>query len=133
MKKLYNKIIGILGKVFALNVPLYASQASFFLALSVFPMLILLMGLIRFTSLDVADLTEMLHGVLPTALMPAAQRLIDNTYRSTTGTMLSISALTALWSASQGIHGLRMGLNAIGRLKEDRKGEERCCISCSSQ
>ena len=32
MKKLYNKIMGILGRIAALNVPLYASQASFFLA-----------------------------------------------------------------------------------------------------
>lgn len=120
MKRLWNKCIGSLTKIAKLNIPLYASQASFFLALSVFPMLVLLMGLLRFTTLDVADLTEMLHGFLPTPLMPAAQRLISNTYRSTTGTMLSISALTALWSASQGIHGLRMGLNAIGHVEENR-------------
>ena len=120
MKKFYNKFIGLLGRIARLNVPLYASQASFFLALSVFPSLVLLMGLVRYTGLDVADLTELLHGVLPTALMPAAQKLIANTYRSTNGMVLSISALTALWSASQGIHGLRLGLNAIGKLEEDR-------------
>jgi len=120
MKKLFNKCISLLGKVAALNVPLYASQASFFLALAVFPTLVLLMGLLRYTSLDVADLTEMLHGVLPTALMPAAQRLIEKTYQSTTGMVLSISALTALWSASLGIHGLRLGLNAIGHEEEKR-------------
>jgi len=120
MKKLYNKFITLLGKIAALNVPLYASQASFFLALSVFPTLVLLMGLVRYTGLDVADLTELLHGILPTALMPAAQRLISNTYRSTTGMVLSISALTALWSASRGLHGLRMGLNAIGHVEEYR-------------
>ena len=120
MKKLYHKFIGLLGRIAALNVPLYASQASFFLALSVFPSLVLLMGLLRYTGLDVADLTELLHGVLPTALMPAAQRLIANTYRSTNGMVLSISALTALWSASLGIHGLRLGLNAIGKVKENR-------------
>ena len=45
MKKLYEKCIALLGRIAALNVPLYASQASFFLALSVFPLLVLLMGL----------------------------------------------------------------------------------------
>ena len=120
MKKLYDKCIALLGRIAALNVPLYASQASFFLALSVFPLLVLLMGLVRYTGLDVADLTEMLHGVLPTALMPAAQKLISKTYQSTTGMVLSISALTALWSASLGVHGLRMGLNAIGHVEEKR-------------
>lgn len=120
MKRLYEKCITVLGKIAALHVPLYASQASFFLALAVFPSLVLLMGLLRYTGLDVADLTEMLHGFLPTALMPSAQRLIAKTYQSTTGMVLSISALTALWSASLGIHGLRMGLNAIGHVEENR-------------
>lgn len=120
MKKIYKKMIATLGNIADLNVPLYASQASFFLSLSVFPLLVLLVGLLRYTGQDAADLTEFLHGILPNALMPAAQKLIANTYRASTGTMLSISALTALWSASRGIHGLRLGLNAIGKVTEDR-------------
>ncbi len=107
-------------RIIELNIPLYASHASFFIALSVFPTLVLLMGLLRYTGLDAELLTEMLHGILPTALMPAAQRLIQNTYRASTGTLLSISAVTALWSASRGIHGLREGLNAIYGVQENR-------------
>lgn len=103
-----------------LRVPLYASNASFFIALSVFPTLVLLMGLLRYTGLDVENLTELLHGIIPTALMPSAQRLILNTYNSTTGTVLSISALTALWSASRGVYGLVTGLNCIYGTAEDR-------------
>ena len=52
--------------------------------------------------------------------MNSAKRLILNTYQSTTGTVLSLSALTALWSASRGIHGLIIGLNAVYRVPEDR-------------
>ena len=104
----------------SLNVPLYASHAAFFIALSVFPGLILLMGLLRYVGLDAANLTEMLHGILPTALMPAAQKLILTSYQSTTGTVLSISAIVALWSASRGIHGLRTGLNQIYGVAEHR-------------
>jgi len=107
-------------RIISLNIPLYASHASFFIALSVFPLLVLLMGLVRYTGLDAELLTEMLHGVLPTALMPAAQRLIRNTYQSSTGTLLSLSAVVALWSASRGIHGLIDGLNAIYAVKENR-------------
>ena len=107
-------------RIIVLNIPLYASEASFFIALAVFPALVLLMSLVRYVGLDAELLTEMLHGVLPTALMPAAQRLIQNTYQASTGTILSISAVTALWSASRGIHGLRDGLNAIYGVREDR-------------
>ena len=116
MEKLKKHILRIID----LNIPLYASHASFFIALAVFPTLVLFMGLLRYTGLDAQLLTEMLHGILPTALMPAAQRLIQNTYNASTGTILSISAVTALWSASRGIQGLRAGLNAIYGVEEDR-------------
>lgn len=114
------KIKRYLKRILLLNIPLYASHASFFIALSVFPTLVLLMGLVRYTGLEADLLTEMLHGVLPTALMPAAQKLIRNTYQSSTGTLLSLSALVALWSASRGLHGLRDGLNAIYGVEENR-------------
>lgn len=108
------------GYLFSLNIPVYASHASFFVVLAVFPSLVLLLGLLRYTGLEVENLTELLHGVLPTALMPAAQRLILNTYNSTSGTVISISAITALWSASRGVHGLVTGLNSIYGVSEDR-------------
>lgn len=114
------KLKTYLRRLIALNIPLYASHASFFIALSVFPSLVLLMGFLRYTGLDAELLTEMLHGILPTALMPAAQRLIQNTYKASTGTLLSLSAVTALWSASRGIQGLRAGLNAIYGVEESR-------------
>lgn len=109
-----------IGRIIKLNIPIYASHASFFIALSVFPSLVLLMSLLHFVGLDAELLTEMLHGVLPTALMPMAQRLIQMTDRGSTGTVLSISAVMALWSASRGIHGLRDGLNAIYGVDENR-------------
>ena len=114
------KLKKYIQRIAELNIPVYASHASFFIVLSVFPTLVLLMGLLRYTGIGVENLTELLHGILPTALMPSAQKLIMNTYRSTNGTVLSISALTALWSASRGIHGLRAGLNAIYGVSEDR-------------
>lgn len=103
-----------------LNIPVYASHASFFVALAVFPSLVLVMSLLRYVGLGVDTLTEMLEGVLPSALMPAVTKLIVNTYRSTTGTVISISVLTALWSASRGVHGLLNGLNSVYGVAENR-------------
>ena len=121
MKNRYVQKLGqIAGYIAGLNIPVYASHASFFIALSVFPSLVLLLGLLRYTGLAVENLTELLHGVLPTALMPAAQKLILNTYNSTTGAVISISAVTALWSASRSIHGLITGLNSIYSVSESR-------------
>ncbi len=118
--KWVKKLIALCNYVVRLDIPVYAAHAGFFIVLAVFPTLVLLLGLLRYTGLQVENLTEMLHGVLPTALMPAAQRLILNTYNSSTGTVLSISALTALWSASRGIHGLITGLNCVYEVPEGR-------------
>ncbi len=120
MKKYWKKAVELGQYVTGLRIPVYASHASFFIALSVFPTLVLLMSLLRYTGVGVENLTELLHGILPTALMPAAQKLIVNTYHSTTGTLISVSALAALWSASRGIHGLTTGLNSIYGVAENR-------------
>lgn len=118
---------GIIGKAVALlrwladlRIPVYASHACYFIILALFPMLVLLLSLIRYTGLGVETLTRVLDGVIPSVLMPAAQKLIVSTYRSTTGAVVSVSALTALWSASRGIHGLMTGLNSIYGVSEDR-------------
>ena len=118
---------GLIGKVYRLvryvtrmRIPVYASNAGFFIVLSVFPMLLLFVGVLRYTGLSVRSLTALLDGVLPAALMPSAERLIRNTYQSTSGTVVSISVIAALWSASRGIYGLITGLNAIYGVAEDR-------------
>ena len=117
---LIGKILSVLRYITDLKIPVYAAHAGYFIVLSVFPMLVLLISLLRYTGLGVDTLTEILDGVIPSALMPAAKRLILNTYQSTTGTVVSISVLTAHWSSSRGIFGLLTGLNSIYGVAENR-------------
>lgn len=117
---LIGRVTGFVRYMASLKIPVYASHASFFVVLAVFPTLVLLMSLLRYTGLGAQYVTEILEGVLPQALLPAAEKLILSTYRSTTGTVVSISAVTALWSASRGVHGLVTGLNSIYEVTEDR-------------
>lgn len=120
MKTLYDRAAKAVRYLAALRIPLYASHASFFIVLSVFPTLVLLLGLLRYTGLEVSYLTGLLAGFVPKALLPAAEDLIVSTYYSSSGTLLSLSALTALWSAGRGIGGLMTGLNAIYGSRESR-------------
>ncbi len=114
------RIEALIRYIVSLRIPVYASHASFFIVLAVFPTLVLLLSLVRYTGLDVHSLTQMLEGVIPQALLPAAERLVVNTYYSTTGTLVSVSAVTALWSASRGVYGLLTGLNNIYKVTENR-------------
>lgn len=102
------------------HITVHSASACFFMVLAFFPTLVLLLGLIRYTGYSVESLTELLEGVIPSALLPAAQKLIFSTYRATSGMVVSISALTALWSASRGVHGVLSGMNAIYAVRESR-------------
>ena len=107
-------------KVADLRIPLYAANACYFIVLAVFPALLLLLGLLRYTPLEVERLGEMLAGVLPEALLESAEELILITYDNTSGAVLGLSAVTTLWSASRGIYGVLTGLNAIYGAQENR-------------
>ena len=118
---------GLIGKtvhtvryITGLKIPLYASQASFFIILSAFPMLVLLLGLLRYTGLQAQVLLEALAGYIPEALLPHIKRIVLSTYHNTSGAVVSVSALAALWSAGRGIYGLLTGLNAVYRVSESR-------------
>lgn len=103
-----------------LNIPVYAANAGYFIILAIFPALILLMSLLRYTGLDPEYLLEILDRVIPRALMAKADGLIFSIYENANGTVIGLSAVTALWSASRGVHGLRVGLNAIYGVEESR-------------
>ena len=118
---------GIIGKtvrfwrrISALRVPLYAANASFFLILAVFPGLLLLLGLLRYTPLEVERLGEMLASFLPGALAEGAEEMILLTYDNTSGVTLGLSVVTTLWSASRGIYGMITGLNGVYGTRENR-------------
>ncbi len=102
------------------KIGIHAAGAGYFIVLSVFPLLVLLLSLLRYTGLQVERLTDLLSGFLPDALLPSAKRLIVSTYRNTSGAVVSLSALTGLWSASRGVYGLLTGLNAIYEVPENR-------------
>lgn len=117
---LLGKVYGIIQSIGELKIPVYAANACYFIVLSVFPTLVLLLGLLRYTGIAVDTLTALLEGVIPEALMPGAKRLIISTYANTSGAVVSLSAFTALWSASRGIHGLLTALNNIYDVQENR-------------
>ena len=118
---------GIIGKVrqalrtvSQLKIGMHAAGACYFMVLASFPGLLLLLSLLRYTGLEVGYLTDLVAGYLPQALLPAVERLIVSTYRNTSGALVSVSAVVALWSASRGVYGILTGLNSIYGVQEDR-------------
>ena len=118
---------GIIGKgialwrrVTALRIPIHAAHTGYFLILSLFPTLVLLLGLLRYTPLDIHSLLALLEGMVPDALLPDAELLILSVYENSSRALVGLSAVTALWSAGRGIYGLLTGLNAVYGVRENR-------------
>ena len=124
MKKIFKNFIGkfvrLARHLSRQNVGTHAAAAGYFIVLSVFPLLVLILALLRYTGLEVETLSDFVGNFLPDALAPAIKRLITGAYRNTSGTVVGLSALTGLWSASQGVYCLLHGLNAIYKAPETR-------------
>ena len=103
-----------------MQIPLHGAFTSFFLVLSVFPMLVLLFSLLSYTSLGAEEVMAVVEPVLPVALLPLARELLAGAYENSSGTVLSLSALAALWSAGRGTRGLLLGINAVYGIRERR-------------
>ena len=117
---LIGRTVHLVRYVQSLDVPLHAANAGFFILLSLFPALVLVLSLLRYTGLQVSSLVEVLASMIPEALMPTVSDLVLSTYDNSTGALVGISAVTAVWSASTGVYGLLTGLNTVYGVAEDR-------------
>ena len=67
-KQFLQRSVSAVHTIGSLHLPLHAAHAGYFIVLAVFPTLVLLLSLLRYTPLHVETLTELLDGVLPAAL-----------------------------------------------------------------
>ena len=102
------------------NIPLHAAYAAYFLILSIFPALLLVLSMLRYTGLTVEDLIWVIGDFFPQPLMETAEELVYSIYFHSSITVVGVAAVTALWSASRGMYGILRGLNAIYGVSEDR-------------
>ena len=117
---LIGRFVHLIRHILDLNIPLHAANAGFFIIMSLFPALVLILSLLRYTGLQVSSLVEVLSDMIPGALMPTVESLVLNTYENSSGALVGVSAVTAMWSASKGVYGLLKGLNTVYGVAEDR-------------
>lgn len=125
----FGKILKLTHWLRDMQIPVHASHACYFVMLSVFPALTLVLGLLQYTVLEPGDLMALASGLLPDALEPHVWQLIAETDAHTSRMVISVSAVTALWSASRGIYGLMNGLNRVYDISEGR-GWLRTRLTC---
>ena len=103
------------------KVTVYAAQASFFVIISAVPFLSLLMsiaGLVLPADFSATDLTDFFAGLpffKPDGVAVLFDAMLTDLRTAPNVPLLSVSAVTTLWSASRGIAAIRSGLERVYR------------------
>ena len=109
----------VLGKCSHDGIGAYAAQSAFFVLMSVFPFLMLLLQLMRFAPVSQESLLFMVDNIFPDYLLPTMHEILQELYSSSFG-LVSVSVITTLWAASKAMHAVTTGLDRICRAEEVR-------------
>lgn len=111
------------------RVSLYAANASFYIILAFFPSIMLLVSLLPKVGFSQQDLLSAMRGIVPEILTPLIERIISDMSSNSTITLVSATALVAVWSSSRGVFCIQVGINAIHRSRESRSYLRRRVLS----
>lgn len=119
IKKIVKLVQGFLKAMGDDHVSAYAAQTAYFIMLSFIPFIILLLTLIQYTTITKSDLFAVMQAILPDSMDSFVIGIIDEAYSKTVVT-ISLSAITAAWSAGKGFLALMRGMNTIYNVEEHR-------------
>lgn len=120
IKKIYITICDFSNQLTIDHVNAYAAQTSFFFIIAMFPLLMLLLTLIRYTPVSEEMLIESALAIMPNTIDPLIEQIINEMYDQSNFAIISITAVTALWSASKAILAIIRGLNSVFGIDEKR-------------
>ena len=118
--KAYSLTKGFIDELGKDHISAFSAQSSYFLLLSVFPFIMLLLTLLKYTHITEEFLISIITSIIPANFHETAMSVINDLYTHSDIAIVSITAITAIWSSSKGILSLIKGLNCIYDIKENR-------------
>ena len=112
LQKLYTKVHIFIKGLTQYNVTVYASSSAFYIFLSIVPFIMLVGSLLPITRLDSREFAEFVHVLVPETIAKFLDSIIREVY-SYSPAILSISAVTTLWSASKAMASILRGIEHI--------------------
>ena len=122
MIKATYRLIGLLSrKISDDHIAAFSAQAAFFIIISFFPFIMLLLSIVSFFPIEESSMMRLFTQIFPTAVNSMVVSIIYEIYNTTTSsTVISVTAITALWSAGKGFLAIMRGLNGVYEIKETR-------------
>lgn len=104
------------------HVSAFSSQAAFFIIIAFFPFAMFLLSIVRYFAISENTMLQFFTKIFPSGINSTIVSVITEVYsrRRVSGTIVSITAISALWSAGKGFLSIIKGLNAVYEIKETR-------------
>lgn len=123
----YNKLRGegvqvinyIKSKLQQHHIQAYSGHMAFYLTMSIFPFLIVLVTIIGKLSLDSEFLFEYMKFFVPADIGVFLEEYIANISFNATG-IISISLIITIWSSSRAVHAMMRAFNVVFEVEENR-------------
>lgn len=101
------------------EVNIYAIVITYYLLLSFFPLLIALGNILPYLNLNDQNVLPYIQELLPPYVYNTVSETVSSLLKTSSGGLLSISAIGTFWAVSKGINGIRISLDkAYGVEKE---------------
>lgn len=98
----------------------HSAHVVFFIIVSLFPFVMFFFTLLKYTPLTEESIIRILDSVAPGGIGKILSTWVNEAYRQSSGTIISITAITTLWSGSRGFMGISYGLDKIYGVKNQR-------------
>jgi membrane protein len=118
--KLLRKLFAFMQKYQESTISVYAGHTAFFLILSAFPFFLFFFALLDLTPLSETDFLMWASQIVPESLSGAIAELTNDIYQGSSGGVISVTIVTALWLSSKAFVSLQQGLNVMYQTKETR-------------
>ncbi len=109
------------------HVAAYSTQAAFFIIISFFPFIMLFLSILQlilpYVPYDRDGMLTLISEIFPSTINSMIKTVIYEIYSTAASTtLISITAITTLWSAGKGFLAIMQGLNSVNEIDETRNG-----------
>ena len=119
MKHLENIFIWFIEKYNRHRISIHAAQVAFFIMISFFPFLMFFITLLKHTPISESVLLAVIQELIPGSLSSLVSGWLGESYAAS-GTVLSITVISALWAGSKGFSSIAYELEDIYEREERR-------------
>lgn len=120
IKKFVKPILLFIRQINSHSISAHAAQSTLFIFISFFPFVMMLLSLLSYIPLPISGTDSFSTNLFPSSMEEYIHSLLGEIHELSNGTIISVTAITALWAASKGMYAIGNGLNAVYEVKETR-------------